>query len=196
MMTTVILLLAAGLVMVALVLAKWLRAAANRGEGAVPAGVQPADEPGWRGSLGPFPLREDASLEGSAFDLEAHPRPTRGATDRRRPGAMMKAPVGPPRDELQAVARRGLDLETAAEALGVTPEALVAWETRYGYPRSRPSPTGEGGIYSPGEILELIGALQQGLSITSAIDHAQAASRRKRGAHKRPATPASARRDA
>ncbi len=56
---------------------------------------------------------------------------------------------------------RSLDLYHAAALLGVSPETVVAWEERYGFPSSGRSVR----RYSQSEVLALRDSLEDGLSI-------------------------------
>lgn len=70
-------------------------------------------------------------------------------------------------------AKRLLSLREAAEVLGVSPDVLLAWEARYGYPKPYRASTTRGLRYSRAELLVLADSLQNGLSIPSAIDDAR-----------------------
>lgn len=84
-------------------------------------------------------------------------------------------------DDLRARARtrrfharfvRTLKTSEAAQLLNVSPNTLRAWERRFGYPK--PARTaGQHRMYTYGEIAALRDALQEGLSISSAISRAQ-----------------------
>lgn len=56
--------------------------------------------------------------------------------------------------------------------LNVSPNTLRAWERRFGYPKPQRSP-GKHRLYTHGEIAALRDALQEGLSISSAISRAR-----------------------
>jgi hypothetical protein len=118
--------------------------------------------------IGPAQLRERIAREAMDFDLDAHPRPTRGGPGRAAPST----------DEHPATASRLLSLREAADDLGVSTDVLLAWEARYGYPKAHQSATIEGRAYSRADILALAESLQTGLSIPSAVDDAQASRRR------------------
>jgi hypothetical protein len=85
-----------------------------------------------------------------------------------------------PRDE-PATATRLLSVRAAADLLGISPEVLLAWEARFGYPKLRRSAGTPGRAYSRAEVLALAHSLQTGLSISAAIDDAQTATSRRRG---------------
>ena len=69
---------------------------------------------------------------------------------------------------------RTLKTSEAAAVLNVSPNTLRAWERRFGYPKPRRSP-GKHRLYTHGEVAALRDALQEGLSISSAISHAREA---------------------
>jgi hypothetical protein len=71
---------------------------------------------------------------------------------------------------------RTLDLSQAAAALGVTPETLLAWEERYGFPTSSASER----RYNQSEVLALRDNISDGFSIAAAVARARAAARRRR----------------
>jgi hypothetical protein len=73
---------------------------------------------------------------------------------------------------------RSLRLDHAATLLGVSPRTLLAWQARYGFPTSSPSES----RYSQSEVLALRDSLEHGLSIPSAVSHARAQTKRRRGA--------------
>lgn len=60
----------------------------------------------------------------------------------------------------------------AASLLNVSPNTLRAWERRFGYPKPQRSP-GKHRLYTYGEIAALKDALQEGLSISSAVSRAR-----------------------
>ncbi len=67
---------------------------------------------------------------------------------------------------------RTLKTSEAAQLLNVSPNTLRAWERRFGYPK--PARTaGQHRMYTHGEVAALRDALQEGLSISSAISQAQ-----------------------
>jgi DNA-binding transcriptional MerR regulator len=61
-----------------------------------------------------------------------------------------------------------LKVREAARRLNVSPSTLRAWEQRFGFPRPGRSPGGHR-LYRHGDIVALRDALEQGLSISSAI---------------------------
>src|SRR3954447_7520448 len=67
---------------------------------------------------------------------------------------------------------RTLKTSEAAAVLNVSPNTLRAWERRFGYPKPQRSP-GQHRLYPHGEVLALRDALQEGLSISSAISRAR-----------------------
>ncbi len=71
---------------------------------------------------------------------------------------------------------RTLDLDDAASLLGVSPETLLAWEMRYGFPTASPVEQ----RYSPSEVIALRGSLEDGLSIASAVLRAREKAKRRR----------------
>lgn len=79
-----------------------------------------------------------------------------------------------------SMAVRKVVLEEAAAELGVSPQTLLAWEVRFGYPRSSPSDVGGRALYRQSEVIALRDALEHGLSIASAVNNARAATRRRR----------------
>jgi DNA-binding transcriptional MerR regulator len=70
------------------------------------------------------------------------------------------------------LALRTLKTSEAAAVLNVSPNTLRAWERRFGYPKPQRSP-GKHRLYTHGEIAALRDALQEGLSISSAISRAR-----------------------
>src|ERR1700731_1527543 len=70
------------------------------------------------------------------------------------------------------MAVRTLKTSEAAAVLNVSPTTLRAWERRFGYPKPQRSP-GKHRLYTHGEIAALRDALQEGLSISSAISRAR-----------------------
>src|SRR5919107_2254125 len=74
--------------------------------------------------------------------------------------------------ESGATALRTLKTSEAAAVLNVSPNTLRAWERRFGYPKPQRSP-GKHRLYTHGEIAALRDALQEGLSISSAISRAR-----------------------
>lgn len=71
---------------------------------------------------------------------------------------------------------RTLKTSEAAALLNVSPNTLRAWERRFGYPRPMRSP-GKHRLYTHGEVVSLRDALNDGLSISSAISRAREAVR-------------------
>lgn len=69
---------------------------------------------------------------------------------------------------------RTLKTREAAEMLGVSPNTLRAWERRFNYPRPQRTP-GQHRVYIHGEVAALRDALQEGLSISSAVSRAREA---------------------
>jgi DNA-binding transcriptional MerR regulator len=67
---------------------------------------------------------------------------------------------------------RYLKTSEAAALLNVSPNTLRAWERRFGYPKPQRSP-GKHRLYTHGEIAALRDALQDGLSISSAVSRAR-----------------------
>ena len=71
---------------------------------------------------------------------------------------------------------RTLDLEQAASLLDVSPETLLTWEQRFGFPSSTPAEP----RYSQSEVLALRDSLGDGASIASAIAMARERIKRRR----------------
>ena len=69
---------------------------------------------------------------------------------------------------------RTLKTSEAAQLLNVSPNTLRAWERRFGYPKPQRS-AGRHRLYTYGEVAALRDALQQGLSISSAVSRAREA---------------------
>src|ERR1700757_4607894 len=67
---------------------------------------------------------------------------------------------------------RFLKTSEAASLLNVSPNTLRAWERRFGYPKPQRSP-GRHRLYTHGEVASLRDALQEGLSISSAVSRAR-----------------------
>src|ERR1022692_2763101 len=67
---------------------------------------------------------------------------------------------------------RYLKTSEAAVLLNVSPNTLRAWERRFGFPKPQRSP-GKHRLFTHGEIAALRDALQEGLSISSAISRAR-----------------------
>ena len=72
------------------------------------------------------------------------------------------------------LALRTLKTSEAAAVLNVSPNTLRAWERRFGYPKPQRSP-GKHRLYTHGEVAALRDALQEGLSISSAVSRAREA---------------------
>jgi len=71
---------------------------------------------------------------------------------------------------------RTLDLFDAAALLGVSPETLLDWEDRYGFPKSSPFER----RYSESEVLALRESLWEGASIPAAVARASDRTKRRR----------------
>ncbi len=69
---------------------------------------------------------------------------------------------------------RTLKTSEAAALLNVSPNTLRAWERRFGYPKPQRS-AGKHRLYTHGEVAALRDALQQGMSISSAVSRAREA---------------------
>jgi DNA-binding transcriptional MerR regulator len=67
---------------------------------------------------------------------------------------------------------RYLKTSEAATLLNVSPNTLRAWERRFGFPKPQRSP-GQHRLYTHGEVAALRDALQEGLSISSAVSRAR-----------------------
>src|ERR671925_613297 len=67
---------------------------------------------------------------------------------------------------------RYLKTSEAAALLNVSPNTLRAWERRFGFPKPQRSP-GKHRLYTHGEVAALKDALQEGLSISSAVSRAR-----------------------
>jgi MerR family transcriptional regulator, light-induced transcriptional regulator len=67
---------------------------------------------------------------------------------------------------------RYLKTSEAAHLLNVSPNTLRAWERRFGFPKPQRSP-GKHRLYTHGEVAALKDALQEGLSISSAVSRAR-----------------------
>lgn len=67
---------------------------------------------------------------------------------------------------------RYLKTSEAATLLNVSPNTLRAWERRFGFPKPQRSP-GRHRLYTHGEVAALRDALQEGLSISSAVSRAR-----------------------
>src|SRR6202050_4213097 len=66
---------------------------------------------------------------------------------------------------------RYLKTSEAAALLNVSPNTLRAWERRFGFPKPQRSP-GKHRLFTHGEVAALRDALQEGLSISSAVSRA------------------------
>jgi DNA-binding transcriptional MerR regulator len=77
-----------------------------------------------------------------------------------------------PRTCSDSLGVRYLKTSEAAALLNVSPNTLRAWERRFGYPKPQRSP-GKHRLYTHGEIAALKDALQEGLSISSAVSRAR-----------------------
>jgi DNA-binding transcriptional MerR regulator len=67
---------------------------------------------------------------------------------------------------------RHLKTSEAAALLNVSPNTLRAWERRFGFPKPQRSP-GKHRLFTHGEVAALRDALQEGLSISSAVSRAR-----------------------
>src|SRR5256885_12187195 len=67
---------------------------------------------------------------------------------------------------------RYLKTSEAAALLNVSPNTLRAWERRFGFPKPQRSP-GKHRLFTHGEVAALRDALQDGLSISSAVSRAR-----------------------
>jgi DNA-binding transcriptional MerR regulator len=67
---------------------------------------------------------------------------------------------------------RYLKTSEAASLLNVSPNTLRAWERRFGFPKPQRSP-GKHRLFTHGEVAALRDALQEGLSISSAVSRAR-----------------------
>src|SRR5512135_3709782 len=67
---------------------------------------------------------------------------------------------------------RYLKTSEAAALLNVSPNTLRAWERRFGFPKPQRSP-GKHRLFTHGEVAALRDALQEGLSISSAVSRAR-----------------------
>lgn len=67
---------------------------------------------------------------------------------------------------------RYLKTSEAAQLLNVSPNTLRAWERRFGFPKPQRSP-GKHRLFTHGEVAALRDALQEGLSISSAVSRAR-----------------------
>jgi lysylphosphatidylglycerol synthetase-like protein (DUF2156 family) len=87
------------------------------------------------------------------------------------------------RSPVTGQALRSLDLFDAAALLGVSPETLLDWEDRYGFPKSSPFER----RYSETEVLALRESLWEGASIPAAVAQASDRTKRRRPTAGRPA---------
>src|ERR1700721_3683319 len=67
---------------------------------------------------------------------------------------------------------RYLKTSEAATLLNVSPNTLRAWERRFGFPKPQRS-AGQHRLFTHGEVAALRDALQEGLSISSAVSRAR-----------------------
>src|ERR1700689_957780 len=87
--------------------------------------------------------------------------------------AILCREVGSGDEGLQLGGRmRYLKTSEAASLLNVSPNTLRAWERRFGFPKPQRSP-GRHRLYMFGEVAALRDALQEGLSISSAVSRAR-----------------------
>jgi hypothetical protein len=98
-------------------------------------------------------------------------RAAQGA-DEAMDAALGQAPTESP---LSDQTLRTLDLRHAAALLGVSPETLLTWEARYGFPTSSASDR----RYNQSEVLALRGSIADGVSIAGAVAHARQRSKRR-----------------
>ncbi|MGZ6641488.1 MAG: MerR family DNA-binding transcriptional regulator [Solirubrobacteraceae bacterium] len=80
--------------------------------------------------------------------------------------------TGHPSTGLLPSSVRTLKTSEAAAVLNVSPNTLRAWERRFGYPKPQRT-AGKHRLYTHGEVAALRDALQEGLSISSAISRAR-----------------------
>src|SRR5436190_17316953 len=85
-----------------------------------------------------------------------------------RSGPIQKSPAA----SMLLTPVRTLKTSEAATLLNVSANTLRAWERRFGYPKPLRSP-GRHRLYTHGEVAALRDALQEGLSISSAISRAR-----------------------
>ena len=76
-----------------------------------------------------------------------------------------------PKDPELVAGMRYLKTSEAAALLNVSPNTLRAWERRFGFPKPQRSP-GKHRLFTHGEVAALRDALQEGLSISSAVSRA------------------------
>ena len=113
-------------------------------------------------------LRNDAGDR----DDEAKPSPLSSRSPASPPS---RSPASSPSWEVERPLRT-LDLEDAASLLGVSPETLLHWEERFGFPSSCPSEL----RYSQSEVLALLASLDDGASIPAAVAQARERIKRRR----------------
>jgi hypothetical protein len=209
----VILLLAAVLWACGLSGAISLCRAAKAGDEQMKADGEGSDTRGGREASGSSQARRRIEDAAGTFDLDVHPRPTRskprtqpdsGSEERGtepHPESAERSALDPPGRSPQArtgaptmvaavtdaplMQREALSLHEAARALGVSADVVLAWEARYGYPKSHRAAAGHDRTYSRAEVLALSEALKTGLSIPSAMNAAQAFNRRQRASARR-----------
>lgn len=70
---------------------------------------------------------------------------------------------------------RTLDLSHAAALLGVSPDTLLAWEARYGFPAS----SAPDRRYNQSDVLALRDSIADGASIAAAVAHARQRGKRR-----------------
>ncbi len=150
--------------------------------------AHPGHKPGRRSAAPSGQLRAQIEQEAPWLDLGVHPRPTRDAANRAEFSGPAAAPTHPRSGEpVPPVVSTGeerawptLSIDDAAETLGVSPDVLLAWEARYGFPKSCRWTTERGLTYSRREVLALSEALERDLSISSAIATARTDTTRQR----------------
>lgn len=113
--------------------------------------------------------------------LPASSQPAGGDDETRRSSSPSPAPPASPSASPTPAASperplRTLDLEQAASLLDVSPETLLTWEQRFGFPSSTPAEP----RYSQSEVLALRDGLDDGASIASAVATARERIRRRR----------------
>ena len=105
--------------------------------------------------------------------LLASPPAAGGDDETRRSSSPSPAPSPLPSPERPL---RTLDLEQAASLLDVSPETLLTWEQRFGFPSSTPAEP----RYNQSEVLALRDSLDNGASIASAVAMARDRIKRRR----------------
>jgi hypothetical protein len=151
-------------------------------------GAHPGHEPGRRNIAPSGQLRAQMAQEAPWLDLGVHPRPTRDSARRAKSSGPAAAPTHPRSGEAvrpavstsEERAWPTLGIDDAAEMLGVSPDVLLAWEGRYGFPKSCQWTTDRGLTYSRREVLALSEALERDLSLSSAIASARMDTTRQR----------------